>query len=174
MNVPFGFCHCGCGEKTKISEVTSHKYGYTRGQPIRFISGHSNKLNHTVQEVTGCWIWGGKLNGSGYATTTRNRKTVRLARWLYERTFGALPSSLHVDHLCRNRACINPYHLRAITPQENQRASPTLKLNPRKVRAIRERRANGESPYLLAKEFGIGRSYVWEIVTRKRWSDIDA
>lgn len=171
MTVPYGFCHCGCGQKTKVATKNVRKHGYVRGEPYRFIVGHTNKINHTVDSQTGCWIWGGKLNGNGYAVSTRNHKSVRLARWLYERTFGALSVGMHVDHICRNRACINPYHLRPLTPRDNQLASPLLKLTKDKAREIRRLRSSGKTFSAIGSQFGISKRYVFDIVKRDAWKD---
>lgn len=40
-------------------------------------------------------------------------------RYAYEEAYGPLPEGLHVDHLCRNKACMEPTHLEAVTPGEN-------------------------------------------------------
>jgi hypothetical protein len=40
---------------------------------------------------------------------------------MYSAVKGAIPDGLHIDHLCRNRACCHPDHLEAVTPRENVR-----------------------------------------------------
>lgn len=45
--VPYGFCHCGCGEKTNIAHCTIRKIGWVGGEPIRFIRGHANRQPRT-------------------------------------------------------------------------------------------------------------------------------
>jgi hypothetical protein len=47
-------------------------------------------------------------------------------RRAYERAYGRIPDGLEIDHLCRNRACINPEHLEAVTHAENVRRAAVL------------------------------------------------
>ncbi len=71
-----------------------------------------------------CWDWpGAKCNGYGVAGISVDCKPVRryTYRLAYELLRGPIPKGLHIDHLCRNRACFNPFHLGAVTQQENIR-----------------------------------------------------
>lgn len=43
LNIPHGFCQCGCGKKTKIAPITSRAIGWVKGQPTRYIMGHANR-----------------------------------------------------------------------------------------------------------------------------------
>lgn len=61
-----------------------------------------------------------KLNmQSGYGRVYINGKRVYAHRAAYERAFGKIPDGYQIDHLCRNRACINPQHLEAVTQKIN-------------------------------------------------------
>lgn len=70
-----------------------------------------------------CWNWTGKLD-NGYGRLHWNRKYYKAHRFFYELIAGAIPSwkdkqSLEIDHLCRNRACVNFKHLALVTPKVN-------------------------------------------------------
>jgi hypothetical protein len=45
-NIPYGYCHCGCGQLTTISKVTDRRAGTVKGEPVRYVLGHANKLPH--------------------------------------------------------------------------------------------------------------------------------
>lgn len=66
----------------------------------------------------GCWEWQG-TSCKGYGYFCINGKNWRAHRYSYEYYVGKIPEGLSIDHLCRNRACVNPEHLEPVTSKEN-------------------------------------------------------
>ena len=73
----------------------------------------------------GCWQWEGRLDRYGYGLLSckaaAGRQAIGAHRLAYMLDVGAIPSGLVIDHLCRNRSCVNPEHMEAVTNLENTR-----------------------------------------------------
>lgn len=67
----------------------------------------------------GCWEWRASLNNNGYAVLFHHGKMTFAHRISYEAFVGPIPAGLVIDHLCRNRCCVNPDHLEAVTRSVN-------------------------------------------------------
>lgn len=78
----------------------------------------------TVHPVTDCWIWTGqmlKVKGGPYGRMWANGRGENAHRAAYMEWVGPIPKGYYVDHLCRKSLCVNPEHLEAVTPGENNR-----------------------------------------------------
>lgn len=84
------------------------------------------------QTETGCWQWLKSLTKDGYASKMLVSGVHRRAHHVvYEYFIGPIPGGLELDHLCRNRACVNPAHLEPVTHAENNRRAHVLERCPR-------------------------------------------
>lgn len=76
-------------------------------------------LTRFIVAPSGCWEWQGWTSLDGYGELQINKKSLRAHRLFYETHKGKIPKGLVIDHLCRNRACVNPEHMEPVTIKEN-------------------------------------------------------
>ncbi|MHB8409821.1 MAG: HNH endonuclease signature motif containing protein [Acidiferrobacterales bacterium] len=75
---------------------------------------------------SGCWLWTGQINSSGYGVLSWRGKKRLAHRVNYELRIGSIPSGLELDHLCRKRSCVNPEHLEPVTRRVNLLRGETI------------------------------------------------
>jgi len=78
------------------------------------------RFNSKIQlKENGCHEWIAGKDRDGYGQFFLNKKTVKAHRFSYELYKGKIKNGLQIDHLCRNRGCVNPKHLEEVTCKEN-------------------------------------------------------
>ena len=97
------------GEGTK-NGVQRYQMGYRDGR-IDVLEGNKYK---------DCWRYKGHINKTtGYASVQIGGKNYRVHRLIYELVIGKISKDKVLDHLCRVKDCINPFHLEAVSQREN-------------------------------------------------------
>lgn len=132
------------------------------------------KQEYTINKSTGCWNWDGNVDkGTGYprlsVRSDGSRTHLRAHRYLYEREVGNIPKGMVLDHLCRNRKCVNPKHLEVTTDIENIRRGKVCKINSATAIEIRTLRDSGKKMKEIGDMFGISESSVSRIISNKHW-----
>lgn len=95
-------------------------------------------LSSEIDPATGCWNWMHAIDPTGYGRVKRSRRADMAHRVSYEMFVGAIPAGLHLDHLCRNRRCVNPHHLEAVSQRTNiLRGTGWAGVNARKTHCVR-------------------------------------
>lgn len=179
----------GCGKGVYVKPYCgphyyrSRKYGdplagrQHRGSSIALLK---STVGHVGEE---CLLWPYGMDAAGYGALGHDQWTGTASNVMCELAHGPAPEDRpHAAHRCGNRPCFNPNHLRWATPTENANdkrehgtlmkgtAVPNSVLDEDKVRAIRRLIGAGESQQRIADRFGISRTNVSAIATRRSWA----
>lgn len=180
MTIEFGFCHCGCDNKTTISSRSDAKAGSVKGQPRRFLKGHGRRLSgveYLVEDCgykTPCWVWQLSLTKFGHGQIKQDGVTTMAHRIYYEKIHGPIPPReaplwLEIDHLCRLPRCVNPDHLEIVPRAVNQQRGSASKLSENDVLQIRRAEGSNKS---IALQFGVSSTCVGKILRGISWKNV--
>jgi hypothetical protein len=105
------------------------------GEPFKW-SFERRVMRRVVVDEAGCWLWQGCKMRNGYGQIGVGGRHMAAHRYTYEQKRGPIPAGLDLDHLCRQRACVNPDHLEPVTRRENLLRGVRKTLLPRKTHCV--------------------------------------
>lgn len=109
-------CHLEGIAKSKARKMAA------RDHPEEIIpSEHARFLSKIAEQASGCWEWQACDNGLGYGFFSIAGVNQLAHRVSYRHFRGPIADGLELDHLCRNRRCVNPDHLEPVTHLVNMR-----------------------------------------------------
>ena len=117
------FTECDRSSHTK-GLCHSHYKQQWKGQTLRPLQPRGRDIMERFTEkyvvVKDCWVWTANKTHDGYALFWDGSAKVYAHRWSYGRFVGPVPAGHEVDHICHNTSCVNPEHLRPVSPKQNQ------------------------------------------------------
>lgn len=139
---------------------------------------------------SGCWIWTGGTNESGYGVIGLGRRSEGVAkahRVAWELHRGPIPEGMNVLHRCDVPACCNPDHLflgtlcdnaqdmvakgRDFRPDNRGSRAKWAKLSEAQAREIAAAKGSKKGTGTdLARRFGVSKSAIYQIWAGKNWS----
>ena len=72
-----------------------------------------------VDKTESCWTWKGEIVSSGYGRFPWQSGRILAHRFSFSLVNGPIPAGMFIDHICRNRSCVNPSHMELVTHRDN-------------------------------------------------------
>ncbi len=104
-----------------------------------------------------CFWWTGCVDSGGYGRF-RAAGRQRAHQFAFFVAYGHPPEGMQIDHICRNRSCVNPLHLRPLTLVENVLCGEGISArNLRKTHCFRDHALAGYNVIRSGGRDGMGR-----------------
>lgn len=173
-----GYCRSHYRQNKLYGDPTIRKQQQYHGMTLK------ERFFQYVEKSDGCWLWRGSKNEKNYGQMSVNSKPRLASRVSWQVHYGDIPKGLNVCHKCDNPPCVNPEHLFLGTQQDNVTdmmlkgrikndhkigSRHNVKLTESQVLEIR---ASSESGVSLAARFGVTKTTISDVRTRKSWADL--
>lgn len=199
METRYGFCKCGCGNKTRIARQSSTFHGHTIGEPVSYLPGHTARVRWgetlsrfwslvSKQGDKECWPWLGDVQAYGYGRFHWKGRQQIATRVMWDITHSeVVPADICVCHTCDNPICVNPRHLFLGTKDDNNKDAKRkgrmkgavgekhskAKLTDADVIAIRAAFKRGNvTKSALASKYGVGRTAIRAVIDGSHWKHL--
>lgn len=145
--------------------------------------------NVQIADEDSCWLWTRALSDAGYGKVWWDDEVRYTHRVAYELERGEITAGLCVCHSCDTPRCVNPAHLWLGTKGDNNadanakgrssggsspgEMNPVARLTASIVRVIRKRVAAGEQHTAIARELGVCKQTIGNVVSGKTWSHVN-
>lgn len=139
----------GCASTiTALGLCNRHYRRWRRSGYLHPPSVEERFFAHVTEDATGCWMFD-SLTTRGYGQFQHDRTHVAAHRWAYQLLVGEIPDGLTLDHLCRVRACVNPWHLEPVPHRTNiLRGEGPAAINARRTQCVNGHPFTSENTYL--------------------------
>lgn len=122
----------------------------------------------------GCWLWTGAITTDRYGFFDVSGKKLSAHRYFYEFwTSTRIPHRMQLDHLCRQRSCVNPSHLEIVTPRENTLRSLPYSMKARQTECLHGHPLSGDNLYRKpngSRECRICRQMQMKVFYRRQYA----
>ena len=180
----FWLCRCDCGQESEVTGTDLRETGDTGIRSCGCLKREMYTPRHRLEQryvksPTGCWLWTGVANNSGYGRIVVNDVLKLAHRVSYEIYVGPIPDGMCLCHRCDVRLCVNPDHLFLGTRVDNTAdmvAKGRQAIGDRQSKAkltygaVAEiRRRAGEDRKRLAAEYGVSVRNIRAILIGETW-----
>lgn len=109
----YGLCSGHCEQNRLGKPLTSLRAVSPRTETLM------SRIERQTERSSTCWNWTGNVGNTGYGRIRWQGELLAVHRVVWEITMGAIPTDKVIDHICRNRLCIRPAHLHAVSVKQN-------------------------------------------------------